>query len=495
MSRASEFELVPYTAGASSERDWNWFDYHSVFSYRYATPEMRRIWSEGHKAELAADVWIAVASAQHQAGVVSLEELEDLKTHRIGFIQGIDETLSRELDPKNPRYSGHDIVSGISVYADDASIGGRILHRPLTSEDLLSNVEVLQMDEALSLVDIRMRRILEKFAIQIDKHKDLPILGQTHMQAGEPITLGLRLSVYANDFLMDYKKLQFIKDTIRGKGIKGPVGTMAEVSELLKNTNMDAFEHEQAVMDELGIKAYPVTNQTYPRKLTANVIGVLADIGVSAKKLGMNMRLYQSSLFDELAEPRNPRDVGSSAMPHKRNPRHAENVMALARGIKFKHLEAQEVAEEVPMERGIDDSGGKRSFLPESFLAIDEVLKRVENIIGGLVVHEKSLYRNLHNFAQFTASAPILTLLTKEGANREYMHDKLFAIAGKAFLSLQENGVNNFAELVLQDPELKTYAAYPEIAEILKEPETHIGVAPELCERFLRDHLNPALVS
>jgi adenylosuccinate lyase len=351
------------------------------------------------------------------------------------------------------------------------------------------------MVEAVDLVDTRMKRVLGKFASKIGEHKDLPALGQTHMQAGEPITLGLRLSVYANDFLMDYEKLQFMKDRIWGKGIKGPVGTMAEVHELLEGTNMDAFEHEQAVMDELGLKAFPVTNQTYPRKLTADVIGVLADIGVSAKKFGMNMRLYQSSLFDELAEPRNPRDIGSSSMPHKRNPRHAENVMALARGIKFKHLEAQEVAEEVPMERGIDDSAGKRSFLPESFLATDEVLRRVENIVDGLVVHENSLYRNLHNFAQFTASAPILTILTKEGADREYIHDKLFGMAGQAFLNLQENGVNNFAELVLQDEELRGYAAYPQIAEILKEPETHVGVAPELCERFLQNHLNPALAN
>lgn len=484
---------VPHEAGNSSTRTWNWFDYHSVFSYRYGSQPMRRIWSEGHKAELSADVWISAARGQNKAGLVTAEEVHDLEEHRINFIRNIDEVLSREMNDKNPRYSGHDVVSGISVYGDFAKIGGRILHRPFTSEDLLSNVEVLQMIEALNIVDMKLRKVLEVFAPKIDQYKDLPALGQTHMQAAEPLTFGLRLAVLCQDFLRDYQALQFLKTRIYGKGIKGPVGTMAEIHRLLQGTGVTAFDYEDGVMDELGLQAFPVTGQTYPRKLTAEVIGCLADIGVSAKRFGMNMRLYQSSLFDELAEPRNSRDVGSSAMPHKRNPRHAENIMALARGLKFKHAEAQEVAEEVPMERGLDDSAGKRSFLPEAFLATDEVLSRTARIVNGLVVHENSLYRNLHNFAQFVSTSPILTILTDEGANREYMHNKLFGLATQAYENLQSTGINNFGELVLTDPELKQFAIYPELGRIIDEPETHIDPAPQLCERFLKEELLPIL--
>lgn len=480
-------------APRGTERTWDWFDYHSVFSYRYARKPMRRIWSEGHKTELMADVWIAVASAQHHAGLVSDEEIQDLVDHKPDFVASIDEVLSREMDTANPNYVGHDIVAAISVYREKAPIGGRVLHRPMTAEDLLSNVEVLQMVEGVNNIDQSMRSVLGKFAEKIDKYKDLPALGLTHMKAAEPLTLGLRFAVLAQNFLMDFKKLQQLKDRIYGKGIKGPVGTSAEVEALLEGTDMTVEEHEELIMDDIGLKAFPVTTQTYPRKLTADVIGVLADIGVSATNFGMNMRFYQSSLVDELAEPRDPRDRGSSAMPHKRNPRHSENIMALGRRAKFCHMEAQEVAQDVPAERGIDDSAGKRTYLPEAFLAIDEALKRVEGIVDGVEVHETSIWRNLHNFASFITTAPILAMVTKEGADRHVMHNKLFDIAMQAYDSLQRCGINNFDELLLNDERIKEFITEEQIKETLEKAETHIGPAPRICENFVANHLNPAI--
>ncbi|HVT01396.1 MAG TPA: lyase family protein [Patescibacteria group bacterium] len=490
---ANEQTPVPHEAGISKDRVWNWNDYHSVFSYRYGSPDMRHIWSEGHKAEVGADVWIAVAATQNKVGLVTDEQVQDLRDHRQDYIAGIDEALSREMDPKNPRYTGHDILAAISVYGDVAPEGGKIVHRPLTSEDYLSNIEVVQMVESVDLVEAGLRNTLINFGKQIEEYKDLPVLGQTHMQAGEPTTLGYRLAAHAQDFLEDYKKLQFVKGRMLGKGIKGPVGTMAEVETLLDGKDMDPLQHEVDVMDQLGLEAFPISNQTYPRKLTADVIGVLADIGVSAQRFGLNMRIYQSSLFDELAEPRNSRDRGSSAMPHKRNPRHAENIIALARGIKFKHLEAQEVAANVVMERGIDDSAGKRSFLPEAFLAADEVLKRVGDIAGRLVVNKDSIWRNLHTFSQFTATAPIMAEMTKGGADRQESHEVLAQIAQRAFDSFRATGANTFGEEVLENPEVRKYMTEEQIKMMIDQADHHVGMSAKLCDIFLQEHLYPAL--
>lgn len=493
MTQERSESTVPYENGISADRNWNWFEYHSVFSYRYASPEMKRVWSEGHKAELGADVWIAVASAQNKVGLVNDEQLADIKEHKKDFVAGIDEMLSRERDRSNPNYSGHDIIAATSWYGEVAKIGGGLVHRPLTSEDLLSNVEALQMKEATNLIDKKLHSVLNHFGEKIEQYKDLPALGQTHMQAGEPVTLGLRLAVHAVDFLLDYQKLQFVKERILGKGIKGPVGTMAEVETLLEGTGMDAFEHEKLVMDELGLKAFPVTNQTYPRKMTADVIGVLGDVGVSTQRFGLNMRIYQSSLFDELAEPRSSQDRGSSAMPHKRNPVGAENAVALGRGIRYKHSEAQEVAANVVMERGIDDSAGKRSFLPESFLALDEALTRVDRIITGLVVNETSIWRNLHTFSEFTISAPIMALMTREGISRQDAHEKLAVLAGEAFEAFRSTNVNDYGDRLLNDPLVMEYVTASEIKHLIDIAEKHIGKAPQICESFLEQHLSPAL--
>lgn len=475
----------------SASRKWDWYDYHSVFSYRYGSKEMRRTWSEGHKTELMADVWIAVAAAQHKVGLVTDEELNDLVDHKPDFVARIDEVLDREMNRKNTKYKGHDIVAAISVYSEVAPIGARVIHRGLTSEDVLSNVEAIQMIESIQLVNERMKRVLARFGDKVEEYKDLPALGLTHLQAAEPVSLGLRLAVFAQDFLTDFDKVQSLG--IKGKGIKGPVGTSAEVDEILKGTGMSPKLHEQVAMQKLDLDAYPVTGQTAPRKSIVDVLGVLAGIGTSAKRFGMNMRLYQSSLFNELAEPRDPNDVGSSAMPHKRNPRHSENIMSLSRGIKLALLEAEEIAEEVPAERGIDDSAGKRAFLPEAFLRADEVLRRVESIVDGLVVHKSSLWRNLHNFALFTTAGPILSLVTREGANREEMHKKLFELAGQAYESLSKTGVNNFGELVKADEDLSKYATDEQIQEIIDTAEVKFGTAPGDCDNFLENYLRPAL--
>ncbi len=493
MTNENDRSSIPFEAGISPRRNWNWFEYHSALSYRYASPEMKRVWSEGHKAELSADVWIAVASAQNKVGLVTDEQLADLQEHKRDFVAGIDEMLSRERDRSNPNYSGHDIIAATSWYGEVAKIGGGIVHRPMTSEDLLSNVEALQMKEGTALIDKKMHSVLKHFGEKIDQYKELPALGQTHMQAGEPVTLGLRLAVHAVDFLLDYQKLQFVNERILGKGIKGPVGTMAEVETLLEGIDMDPFEHEKLVMDELGLRAFPVTNQTYPRKMTADVVGALGDIGVSVQRFGLNMRLYQSSLFDELAEPRSSQDRGSSAMPHKRNPVGAENAMALGRGIRYKHSEAQEIAANVVMERGIDDSAGKRSFLPESFLALDEALTRVDRIVAGLVVNETSIWRNLHTFSEFTISAPIMALMTREGISRQDAHEKLAVLAGEAFETFRSTNVNDYGDRLLNDPLVMQYVTAAEIKRMIDIAEKHIGRAPQICEGFLSEHLYPAL--
>ncbi len=471
--------------------DINYDTYHTVYEYRYAGQSMRNIWSENHKTALMREVWVAVATAQNRAGIVTDAELGDLILQEYNF--DFPTILDRETNPDNPQYQGHDILAAISEYEDRAQTGGGKIHQGMTSEDVLSNVEVMQMKEALDLVENRLVQVLEGFGIRIEEFKSTPVTGFTHIQAGEPITLGLRLSNYGQNFLPDLMHIRRLKETLRAKGIKGPVGTSAGVKELLEGTNMSVDEHEQIVMNKLGLKAYTITNQTYPRKQFAEVMKVLAGIGTSAFQFANNMRLLQSSPFDEISEPRNKLDKGSSAMPHKRNPRHSENIMSLARGLKYKAAEAEEIAQDVPLERGIDDSGGKRSLLPEAFLAVDEILSRCNRIVRGFDAHEDSQWSNLEKFSPYLATEPIMLTAAARGANRQEMHEILFVVSGDAIKAVRRGEPNPMKELVAGKDEITKYIAPDEMDIIFRDTYQKTGESRQFCETFLQEELYPAI--
>lgn len=459
--------------------------YESPFSYRYGSDEMRYVWSEENHWLKARDLWIAVAETQMQAGLVKPEQYQDLVAHRDEL--DIATILQREMDRSDPRYTGHDIVAAISEYADKAPVGGPKIHQGMTSEDLLSNVEVLKIHEGFALVEKRIVNALNAFGEQIEKNRDVVCMGYTHLQAAEPIPLAYRLARYAQDFVVDLRLVRRAQEDIKGKGIKGAVGTSASFVHLLDGSGMSAMEHERRIMEKMAVEPVTIAGQTYPRKFTLLAVATLAEVGQSCHQFAGDLKILQSSPFDELAEPRGSGQVGSSAMPHKQNPPSAEKIKALSRGLPGKVVEAWTGAAEVTLERGLEDSAGKRSYLPEAFLIVDECLLGTERIVKGLQVRETSIQRKLEDFGPFVALEIILDELSKHGADRLKMHEILRVKAQQAMIAVRQRLPNPLKELVLTDEEVDYYLNPEEIGKSFYSVKGHIGDAPQRCDQFLAE--------
>lgn len=474
------------------EVDPSYFEtYQSPFSYRYASDAMRQTWSLKNHWDKAADVEIAVASAQRDAGIVTDEEYNDLVLQKKDL--DVREILSRELDRSDPNFSGHDVNSFISVFSEKAPIGGRILHLGMTAEDDLSNVETLQIQESLNIVEDRLKNTLNGFAGRIEEFEDLVAVGWTHLQAAEPVTYGFRFSRYAQDLLKDLAEVRALKVQTKGKGIRGAVGTSASFEHILSDTKMNASEHDSKAMEKLGIESEEVSGQTYPRKTTLKTIAVLANIGQSCHQFASDMKLLQSSAIDEIAEPRSRNQVGSSAMPHKENPNMCEGIKALSRSLPGKYVEAWENAAEVTLERGLEDSAGKRSYLPESFLIVDEVLQRTNRVIRGLEVRKDSVARNMRTEGPFMALELVLDELPKRGANRQEMHTLLSEKAREAKSAVRRGEQNPLKKLVSSDSLINQYLSSEEVDNMFDSINHHVGDAPKRCENFLKNELYPAI--
>jgi len=476
---------------SSARSTFGFKTYESPFTLRYGSDEMRQIWSQENSWIKARDVWIAVAGVQMEAGLVSRAEYQDLVDHRDEI--DIETILRREMDKEDPRYTGHDIVAGISEFSDKAPLGGRILHKGLTSEDVLSNVEILLIHESLNIVEDRLKIALSGFAKRIEDHKDLVVVGFTHNQAAEPTTFGYRLARYAQDLVVDLESLRFLRGIVKGKGIKGAVGTSASFEKLLEGTEMTAEDHERKIMERLGIPAVTISGQTYPRKFTLMTVATLAFIGQSCHQFASDMKLLQASPFDEVAEPRRRGQVSSSAMAHKENPNNAENIKSLARGLIGKVVEAWINASEVTLERGLEDSAGKRSYLPEAFLAVDEILKRTDNIIRGLQVRETSIARNFRIFSPFMATETVLSHLSRGDVDRQEMHELLRGKVTLALDAVRNGDPNPLQQLLAEDEVISKYLDPEELEELFSSVRDHVGDAPERCERFLKNELYPAI--
>ncbi|MCX7670751.1 MAG: lyase family protein, partial [Anaerolineae bacterium] len=349
--------------------------YLSPFTWRYGSPEMRAIWSEVHRRRLWRRIWVALAEAQQVAGLVTEEQVADLRAHAEEI------NLPRALEIEAEIH--HDLMAEVRTYAEQCPVGGGIIHLGATSMDIEDNADALRLREALDLVLDKLVGLLLAFAEQIEAWADAPTMAFTHLQPAEPTTIGYRLAQYAQDLWSDYEELRRVRDGLRGKGFKGAVGTSASYMQLL-----DAMENrpspagdrfadfEANVMAALGLEAFPVATQTYPRKQDYRVLAALAGLGSSLYKFAFDLRVLQSPPIGEWSEPFGARQVGSSAMPFKRNPIHAENMDSLARYVAALPRVAWDNAAHSLLERTLDDSANRRVILPEAFLAVDELLRR-----------------------------------------------------------------------------------------------------------------------
>jgi adenylosuccinate lyase len=459
--------------------------YLSPFTWRYGSPEMRRLWSEAHKRRLWRRIWVALAEAEWAAGLVTAEQVADLRAH----VDDVDLARAQEIEAE----IHHDLMAEVRTYAEQCPTGGGIIHLGATSMDVEDNADALRIRDALDLLLDSLRKLLRAFADRIEALADAPTMAFTHLQPAEPTTMGYRLAQYAQDLSADYDELRRARDGIRGKGFKGAVGTSASYAQLLEveakvkaenSTSASTLaSFEARIMSALGLDAFPVATQTYPRKQDYRVLSALAGLGASLYKFAFDLRVLQSPPIGEWAEPFGSRQVGSSAMPFKRNPIHAENMDSLARYLAALPRVAWDNAAHSLLERTLDDSANRRILLPEAFLITDELLRRGTRLIEGLRVSSAASERLLAVYGPFAATERLLMELVRRGGDRQELHEVIREHAMTAWVEVQAGRTNPLIELCCADSRFTHYASQDDVLVWLDAAD-YVGDAPARARAF-----------
>ncbi|MBK5200272.1 MAG: adenylosuccinate lyase [Spirochaetaceae bacterium] len=443
--------------------------YLSPFTWRYGTDEMKSIYSETHKRKLLRQVWIALATAQMKAGLVTEIQVKQLIEHK----DDIDVDRATEIENE----IHHDLMAEIKTYAEQCPEAGSIIHLGATSMDILDNMDAIRLKEALDIIIKKAKALLVLYIEKMEQYKDLPCMAFTHIQPAEPTTVGYRFAQTAQDLIDDIKELENVRDNIRGKGMKGAVGTAASYFELLEGTSMSPFEMEQIVMDTLNLKAFSASTQVYTRKQDYRVVNAISSLSCTLYKFFIDFRLLQSPPIGEWSEPFGKKQVGSSAMPFKRNPINSEKIDSLCRFISSQPNTAYQNAASTLLERTLDDSANRRIVLPETFLAMDEVLKTAAKVISGMNIHMSAIKKNMNNYGVFAATEKLLMQLGKHGANRQDMHEVIREHSLKAWAEVQEGEVNNLAQSLTSDERVLKYLSKETALSLLNANE-YVGDAP-----------------
>lgn len=452
-------------------------NYVSPLSWRYGTVEMKTIFSEENKYRIWRRIWVALARAQHAAGLVSSNELQDLLNHR----DDLDIPRLVEIEEE----TRHDVVAAIREYAEKAKIGGGKIHLGATSMDVVDNADVMRINQALDLVEDKVITLLKLFVRHIDMYADLPCIGYTHLQPAEPTTVGYRLAFYAQDLFIDLEFLRFVKQVFKGKGMKGAVGTRASYAQVLRGTKITAEELDRRVAKELGIDIVEIASQVYPRKFDYLVLTAVASVASSIAKFAGDVRILQSPTIGEWSEPFGKKQVGSSAMPFKKNPVNSEKICSLARYIAQLPVVALENATLSYLERTLDDSANKRLIISEGFIALDEVLKIAEKVVSGLVINRDRIAHNLKQFAPFAATESIIIAAVKKGADRQKMHELLREISMEAWAEVSKGRENPMENLLILNSALAEYLTHKDITSCL-DVSHHVGDASERARKLAK---------
>ena len=441
--------------------------YESPLSWRYASPEMRRLWSENHKRRLWRQIWVALAQAQKPYGLVTDAQLDELRGH----MQAID--IDRAQAIENEIH--HDLMAELKTFAEQCPSAGGVLHLGATSMDIEDNADALRLRQSMQLVLQRLAALLQTLADRIEETADLPVMAFTHIQPAEPTTLGYRLAAYAQDLLEEFKVLEDVHDHIRGKGFKGAVGTGAAYIDLIGAQNFADFE--QSLSQALDLPFFEVSTQTYPRIQDYTILSALAGLGATLSKLAFDVRLLQTPPIGELSEPFGARQVGSSAMPFKRNPIRSEKINSLARALAALPQTAWQNASLSLLERTLDDSANRRMLLPQAFLISDELLRTMHKVIEGLNIHTEAIQRNLAAYAPFAATERVMMAAARAGADRQAMHERLREHALAAWSAVQAGKSNPLAGRLKADSEIKRYLSAEEL-DALMDVTAYTGIAP-----------------
>ncbi len=456
--------------------------YVSPLSERYASKEMQYIFSPDMKFKTWRRLWIALAETEKELGLgITQEQIDELKAHADEI--NYDVAKAREKEVR------HDVMSHVYAYGVQCPGAKGIIHLGATSCYVGDNTDVIIMTEALKLVRRKVLNVLAELAKFADAHKDQPTLAFTHFQPAQPTTVGKRAALWMMELKLDLDDLDYLIGSMRLLGSKGTTGTQASFLELFDGDHERCRRLDQQIAEKMGFEGcYPVSGQTYSRKVDSRVLGVLAGIAQSAHKFSNDIRLLQH--LKEVEEPFEKHQIGSSAMAYKRNPMRSERIASLANYVMSDMMNPMLVASTQWFERTLDDSANKRLSI-EGFLAVDGILDLYLNVVDGLVVYPKVIEKHLMAELPFMATENIMMDAVKAGGDRQELHERIRQLSMEAGKNVKENGgENNLLELIAAD------SAFGLSLEELKkamEPSRYVGRAPEQVEEFLNEVIRPVL--
>ena len=457
--------------------------YVSPLSERYASKEMQYIFSPDKKFRTWRKLWIALAETEMELGLpITQEQIDELKAHQDDI--NYDVAKAREKEVR------HDVMSHVYAYGCQCPKAKGIIHLGATSCYVGDNTDIIIMTEALNLVHKKLINVLNELAAFADKYKELPTLAFTHFQPAQPTTVGKRATLWMQEFCLDLEDLEYVISTMKLLGSKGTTGTQASFKELFEGDEEKINKIDPMIAEKMGFReCYPVSGQTYSRKVDTRVLNVLAGIAASAHKMSNDIRLLQH--LKEVEEPFEKSQIGSSAMAYKRNPMRSERIASLSRYVIVDALNPAITSATQWFERTLDDSANKRLSIPEGFLAIDGILDLCLNVVDGLVVYPKVIYKHMMAELPFMATENIMMDAVKAGGDRQELHERIRELSMEAGKNVKVNGEeNNLLELIAADP---AFGLSLEDLKKTMEPSRYVGRAPEQVDAFLGQVVKPIL--
>jgi len=448
--------------------------YISPMTWRYGSTEMRQLWSETWKRKTLRKIWVALARAESKAGLVTEFQVKEMESK----VNDID--IQRSLEWEKEIH--HDLMAEIKTFAESCPNAAGIIHLGATSMDILDNMDAIRLKKSIALVRERLVSLLNILCLRIKESKTLYCMAFTHIQSAEPTTLGYRLSQIAQDLLFCLKELDNLD--IRGKGFKGAVGTAASYQLLLEGTGLSFESFEKSILEELDLEAFTVTTQVYPRSQDLKIMQVLSLISCILNKAALDFRILQSSSIGELNEPFGKNQVGSSAMPFKRNPINSEKICSLSRLVHSFETNAWDNASLSILERTLDDSANRRIFLPESFLALDECMIVEKRILSSMVVNTDAIKRNFEKFGVFAATEKLLMETVRKGADRQQMHELIRNYSLNAWAEVQKGNSNPLRKDLSKDKTVLSFISEKEAFDLM-DASTYCGQAARLSEEVV----------
>ena len=457
--------------------------YVSPLSERYASKEMQYIFSPDMKFRTWRRLWIALAETEKELGLdITQEQIDELKAHA----EDINYDVARERE----RLVRHDVMSHVYAYGVQCPKAKGIIHLGATSCYVGDNTDIIVMTEALKLVRRKLVNVIAELSKFAEEYKDLPTLAFTHFQPAQPTTVGKRATLWMQEFMLDLEDLEYVISTMKLLGSKGTTGTQASFLELFDGDQETIDKIDPMIAEKMGFKeCYPVSGQTYSRKVDTRVLNVLAGIAASAHKFSNDIRLLQH--LKEVEEPFEKNQIGSSAMAYKRNPMRSERIASLSRYVMVDALNPAITSATQWFERTLDDSANKRLSVPEGFLAVDGILDLCLNVVDGLVVYPKVIEKHLRAELPFMATENIMMDAVKAGGDRQELHERIRELSMEAARNVKAEGKeNNLLELIAGDP---AFNLSLEDLQKSMEPSRYTGRASVQVDAFLKNVIDPML--